>query len=1068
MFAVLFGGLIMGFDLESSKNNEVNETPKVEITSEQLSETEETAENFDDCSLAEVHQDSKGNGVNAESLEAAEENYDDCEAKIEEMEEKNPELAEGDYDYDDFNDCGKEIDGKYVAEVIYITDGELSKEEVHDELQEAYNECDDPEDMQQLKDNANENEHVEVVHAEVVERPEDTTDEITEAEYEEAQEKLNEAQENLEAQQEVAQEYQEDLENQINNHESEVSEEIDFDAENEISENTEEAGEAAEVEENEIENAEVEETREANDDESQNEQIEENTDNTSESLKENAEDLEQMDDDSNVETSKIDEENLSENVSQEVEGEIDSEAKAIESVKEQSDAMDDEIERKAEEIAANETLTKEEAKEQISGDDVETMAEEKSDAIEDSIEEKKGKQESEQTEQSLQERIDSAFENEDVSSSEINSLRDEHAVELQTKIEEKGSIEAELKTKFDEVLSKEKGSDAYKQSLQEYNDLQDRKAMLDEQIAAMEKQQDLLGKKSLELREAQIQKGAEAMATSTATLAGVNMLQERYNQTYYDAKPDKTELASIRDDSSSSIKKLYAEKDSIKQAMDAKMDEMSEYVISNNMDRYETSNDLHYQKLTQEYLAMKSTYHKIDYSIVNLEENNKLIDEQIGIKLQESSENPVRAFGQYEIDNHGFVKGKNFEQYIQSWENYSSESHKIELFEDGKTQTISPSLVEGIPISDYDANNPSAFWSHHEPGGTEKSFEEIARNIPEVQSRLKNGETLENLLQDPKVGMCTAIYFHPDKMPKVIKCGDYYEFQTNGRHRILAARNVGCDIPVKIIGERKIVQEAENNDAIEHSLYNDLNDIPVPEEYESLVLKSNQKDDIATKSKELSPRTTNDSKEYTSIIDSLEKSDVEYRPIQLMEQKRTTQDIIARLSGGDMTKGSCSSLALAYAGNKAGYDVLDFRDGDSRSFFSSRNSIQIVADMPGIRSTVLNGTNDIETANQLLSSMQEGNEYYLATGGHAAIVRRNGDVYQYLELQHPSNGNGWHTLEDNILRQRFGCRETRSSACSSFLMDVDSLANSVEFRNILGFINTAESNQRKGAVGNVR
>lgn len=55
-------------------------------------ETEETAENFNDGSLNEV-QDSKGKVINAGSLEEAEENYDDCGAKIEKMEGK-PELAE--------------------------------------------------------------------------------------------------------------------------------------------------------------------------------------------------------------------------------------------------------------------------------------------------------------------------------------------------------------------------------------------------------------------------------------------------------------------------------------------------------------------------------------------------------------------------------------------------------------------------------------------------------------------------------------------------------------------------------------------------------------------------------------------------------------------------------------------------------------------------------------------------------------------------------------------------------------------------------------------------------------
>ena len=220
--------------------------------------------------------------------------------------------------------------------------------------------------------------------------------------------------------------------------------------------------------------------------------------------------------------------------------------------------------------------------------------------------------------------------------------------------------------------------------------------------------------------------------------------------------------------------------------------------------------------------------------------------------------------------------------------------------------------------------------------------------------------------------------------------------------------------------------------------------------------------------RDMPPKSNTDSKEYNSMVDALEKANVEYRPIQLAEQGRTEQDIIGRLSGGDMTKGSCSSLALAYAGNKAGYDVLDFRDGDSRLFFSSRSSIQTVADMPGVNSTVLQGTNDIATANQLLSGIQNGKEYYLATGGHAAIVKRNGNGYQYLELQHPSNGNGWHNLSDYILRQRFGCRDSRPYECSSYLMDVDSLANSSEFRNLLGYINTASSSQKKGVYGNVR
>ena len=216
------------------------------------------------------------------------------------------------------------------------------------------------------------------------------------------------------------------------------------------------------------------------------------------------------------------------------------------------------------------------------------------------------------------------------------------------------------------------------------------------------------------------------------------------------------------------------------------------------------------------------------------------------------------------------------------------------------------------------------------------------------------------------------------------------------------------------------------------------------------------------------PKSFNDSNQYMSIVDSLEKQGVEYRPIQMVTNERSSDEIISRLSGGDLTEGSCSSLALAYAGNKAGYDVLDFRDGESRKYFSSRDSIQKIADLPDVNSVSVRGFNDIESAHQLLEKTEKGKEYYMAAGRHAAIVRRTDNGYEYLELQHPSSGNGWHTLDDNTLTTRFGCYSARMFETSSFLMDVESMSNSQELRNILGFINTAELSQRKGSYGNVR
>lgn len=218
----------------------------------------------------------------------------------------------------------------------------------------------------------------------------------------------------------------------------------------------------------------------------------------------------------------------------------------------------------------------------------------------------------------------------------------------------------------------------------------------------------------------------------------------------------------------------------------------------------------------------------------------------------------------------------------------------------------------------------------------------------------------------------------------------------------------------------------------------------------------------------ISTSNNNNSKEYVMMKESLNSNGVEYNSIKPFAGERTEDDIIRRISGGDMTAGSCSSLAFAYAGNIAGYDVLDFRGGASRDYFSKRSSIELLTMMPGVNATIINGRNDIESVNQLLNNTIRGRTYYLATGQHAAVVRREGEHFEYLELQHPSHGNGWHILDNSTLEHRFRACTMRSSIVSSYLIDINSLANNREFLNILGYINTAETEQRRGVRGNVR
>lgn len=215
------------------------------------------------------------------------------------------------------------------------------------------------------------------------------------------------------------------------------------------------------------------------------------------------------------------------------------------------------------------------------------------------------------------------------------------------------------------------------------------------------------------------------------------------------------------------------------------------------------------------------------------------------------------------------------------------------------------------------------------------------------------------------------------------------------------------------------------------------------------------------------PDPNNASQEYSSIVSILEQMNVSYQNVQLYGRERSEEEIIKRLGGGDNTDGSCSSLALAYAGNVAGYDVLDFRDGQSRKIFSKNSTIETIATLPGVDSLIVRGLDDIVCTNSLLRKMTIGKEYYLATGLHAAIVRKTDDHFEFLELQHPTN-NGWHLLDDFVLHNRFRCSQSNAFECPNFLIDISTLMGNSEFLGILGYLNTSESEQRKGENGHVR
>ena len=212
-----------------------------------------------------------------------------------------------------------------------------------------------------------------------------------------------------------------------------------------------------------------------------------------------------------------------------------------------------------------------------------------------------------------------------------------------------------------------------------------------------------------------------------------------------------------------------------------------------------------------------------------------------------------------------------------------------------------------------------------------------------------------------------------------------------------------------------------------------------------------------------------DSNSNNPVIRRCIEKQIEYIGIEKSSTIPLEEAIISELGGGDKTRGSCSSLAFAYIGNKNGYKVLDFRGGNSQAIFASNKTILEITELEGIKSWVVYEKNDFTAIKKLITNMEEKREYYLAIGRHAAIIRKIEKGYEYLELQ-SAKYNGFKTFDMNVLKNRFGCQKSyrragMTLAPPSMLIDIDTLKDNKEFNQMLGFINTAKEKQLKGVEG---
>lgn len=205
---------------------------------------------------------------------------------------------------------------------------------------------------------------------------------------------------------------------------------------------------------------------------------------------------------------------------------------------------------------------------------------------------------------------------------------------------------------------------------------------------------------------------------------------------------------------------------------------------------------------------------------------------------------------------------------------------------------------------------------------------------------------------------------------------------------------------------------------------------------------------------------------------------VVYNDVKRMAGKITEEEIIDKLAGGDMTTGSCSSLAFSYIGNRLGLDVTDYRGGASQHFFSMNTNIQMISNLPNVGGKLLKVKKEASDTAKLIKGLEYGKEYYIAVGKHASIIKNTEQGAMYLELQSGVQ-NGWMPFDrygsmEATLQKRFGCRKTVDRfhgqvwEKSVVLIDVDGVGDTEEFRKVLGYLNTATDKQKKGVAGSVK
>lgn len=149
-------------------------------------------------------------------------------------------------------------------------------------------------------------------------------------------------------------------------------------------------------------------------------------------------------------------------------------------------------------------------------------------------------------------------------------------------------------------------------------------------------------------------------------------------------------------------------------------------------------------------------------------------------------------------DSRFFSMGNHAEGFRKYWDNI--DKYKYEESQQPETLYVKARDIEGVYLNDREVQNPDGFWTRYGLAGRSKErIIEKARNIPAVKAKLESGMKVDDLIHDPVLGDSASSYF--GNPIRVTRCGDFFVFQGDGRHRTLAAQSIDGYIPVVVTGK---------------------------------------------------------------------------------------------------------------------------------------------------------------------------------------------------------------------------------------------------------------------------